>query len=588
MIPLKENNRGGKAKELFHISTESGYSGYWRRDKSPVEILELTKLLQGIRKFVLHVGRNTGTVEWEGMSQASGGIILDPSLVVGTYPVPASKADIATGVAVREAYHQTEWSEHVRKTALARFSFPPAHAYKFKIFLDMSERVYVDALSNGSVFGLYTGRARKWAIDKAKKQFLPAPTVTELLHVWWNIAAARERRAYQQDSKDGYVSQFVDGAVSNDYYKKPLAILDKNSDRLIAECHLRGSVTDRCDFRVNLYGSIFNELVDHVKNWPGDRKDPYIVSEGIREDDIKIKDEEGNKEASVTIVRYMDEVTNNIRGKRKNFTNSVKSIVANFNDVVPVQGNDFVMPSEHCVDKAILYKIKVALLSVSQRRTSNNRGLVSGKVDHTRLFRAQTTGRIFSQKKIHFELYNDIIFLIDCTGSMADPDRWEKLVVIYQTLFMAFLAYNSNAKIFAYNERGDTCRITEIYKDGKFYRITPQGKTASGEAIIATALSIRKSRRNPFIIHITDGACNWGCGVKDSIRYCKEKKIRLITLGLDCDPANQDALRKEYGELLRFFKDVDDLPRVLKNVLRTPAQSDPRFHSDLATGACRA
>lgn len=557
------------------ISAETGHSECWRRDKSPVEILELTKLLQGIRKITSLVGRNVGIIEWKGMPTVPSSIILDPSPILGSYPIPASKADIAIGLAVRAAFHQTEWSDHVKKTALARFDFPPTHAYKLNIYIDMAERVYVDMLSNRSVFGLYTEKARKWTIDNAVKQFVSPPTFTELLHIWWEVAADRK---FRQDNKDNYVGGFFDKNVLNNNYKNPLSILNKILYKLMTECHSYESVTERCKFRLNLYASVFDELLEHVKEWPGDRKEPYIIPADFQ-DDIKVKydDEKDSEDTNATILGYADEIGHNLQGKQTDFTKRVKSIVANSGEVIDVQGNDFVMPSGRHIDNAILYKLKVALLSVSQRRTSNNRGLESGKIDRTRLFRARTTGKIFSQKKIHFELYNDIVFLIDCTGSMADPDKWEKLMETYQTLFMAFLGYNSNARIFAYNERGDTCRITEIFKNGKFFRITPQGKTASGEAIIATALSINKSKRNPFIIHITDGACNWGCGVSDAIRYCKEKKIRLITLGFECYPMNQDALRKEYGELIRFFNNTDDLPGVFKDILRLSVQSDRHY-----------
>ena len=136
------------------------------------------------------------------------------------------------------------------------------------------------------------------------------------------------------------------------------------------------------------------------------------------------------------------------------------------------------------------------------------------------------------------------------SGSMAEPNKWAKVEVIYQTLFTAMLGYSPGARIFAYNERGDTCRITEIYRQGKFYSVMPHGRTASGEAIIATALSLKNHKRKPYIIHVTDGASNWGCGVHDAIQFCRKKRISLLTVGLECDPMNMTALREEYGELL--------------------------------------
>ena len=251
-----------------------------------------------------------------------------------------------------------------------------------------------------------------------------------------------------------------------------------------------------------------------------------------------------------TILSYADEIESNLERKRIDFTAEVKSLVINFGEVVRVEGNDIVMPSKQNVDNSLLHKLRVVLRTVAQRNISYSRGLASGKIDRTRLFRAPTNGAIFNLKKSTFELNNDIVLLVDCTGSMAEPNKWAKVEVIYQTLFTAMLGYSPGARIFAYNERGDTCRITEIYRQGKFYSVMPHGRTASGEAIIATALSLKNHKRKPYIIHVTDGASNWGCGVHDAIQFCRKKRISLLTVGLECDPMNMTALREEYGELL--------------------------------------
>src|SRR5665647_2216276 len=112
MISSENTKWRGKVRERFLITGETGYSEYWRRDKSPVEMLELAKLLHGIRKIVSHIGRNTGTVVWDGMLENAESITLDPSPIFGSYPIPASRADIAIGLAVQGAYRKTEWSDH--------------------------------------------------------------------------------------------------------------------------------------------------------------------------------------------------------------------------------------------------------------------------------------------------------------------------------------------------------------------------------------------------------------------------------------------------------------------------------------------
>lgn len=565
MVSPRVTKWRGKAQKSFLIAGEDGHSEYWRRDKSPVEMLELAKLLHGIRKIVSHIGRNTGTVVWEGMPANAESIQLDPSLVMGSYPVPAFKADIAIGIAVREAYHKTEWTDYVKEMALSEIKLPPIYAYKFSLYLEMAEKIYADIASNRDVLGVYTEKARDWEIEEASKKFLRPPTFAELLHLWWQMAADRKQETFRHEYQDQSVVEMAGKTSVGQFYPKPLALLNTIVDKLITECASIQGVTERCEYRFKLYVSIFNEVLDHVKFWPADRGDSFLLPSDFNED---MERADKSKEAvKATLLSYADEIENALRGKHVDFTDKVKSIVANFGEVARVEGNDHVMRSTNVVDNSLLYKLKTVLQTVSQRRSSYSRGLSSGKIDRSRLFRAPTTGMIFNLKKVRFELYNDIVLLVDCTGSMADPSRWAKLEVICQTLFMAILSHNSNARIFAYNERKDTCRITEIYKHGKFYAVTPHGRTASGEAIIATALSLKKGRRKPFIIHITDGASNWGCGVSEAIKFCKNKKIKLLTLGLECDPMNNAALRDEYGELIQFIDDIDQLPAMLRGLL---------------------
>ncbi|MDD2736839.1 MAG: VWA domain-containing protein [Desulfuromonadaceae bacterium] len=492
-------------------------------------------------------------------------ITLDPSPIFGTYPIPASRADIAIGLAVQGGYHKTEWSDHVKNMAQTQFSLPPIYAYKFTLYLDMAERIYADIVSNKSVLGLYTEKARHWRTEKAAKKYISPPSFTELLHIWWKMAADRTQDAFRHEYRDTSVVQMAGATSTGQYYAKPLLILNSIVEKLITECTSLQSVTDRCECRLNLYTSIFKDVLDCVKFWPADRNDPFLLSNDFRED--MEKEDKDQNAIKATLLSFADEIEDNLKGKKVDFTAQVKSIVANFGEVARVEGNDLVMPSKNVIDKALLYKLKTVLQSIAQRNISYSRGLDSGKIDRTRLFRAPTTGSIFSLKKVTYELFNDIVLLVDCTGSMADPVKWSKISIIYQTLFMAIVSYNSNARIFAYNERSDTCRITEIYKHGEFFSVIPHGRTASGEAIIATSLSLKSSRRKPFIIHITDGATNWGCGVSDAIRHCAKKKIRLLTLGLECDPMNTDALRKEYGEYIQFVNSIEQLPNVLNKLL---------------------
>ena len=71
--------------------------------------------------------------------------------------------------------------------------------------------------------------------------------------------------------------------------------------------------------------------------------------------------------------------------------------------------------------------------------------------------------------------------------------------------------------------------------------------------------NLKGRNKKPFLIHITDGASNWGCGVGDAIAYCRKEKINLLTLGIGCSPANKQTLKKEYGNLVQFIDRIDEL-----------------------------
>lgn len=561
--------------ERFVLAVEAGSSAYWRRDMSPVEIVELAKLLRSIRKVVSYVGRNVGAVVWDGMAAADGDICLDPGVVSGCYPVPGSKVDIAVGIAIRNAYQAIEWSDHVKTSAMARSTLPPVYQYKFTLWVDMAERVYADLCANRSILGLYSEKAREWEIQRAREGLGMPPTFTELLHDWWETAAdagGSRKVDYHARSVLG-----MQGSISLDkYYATPLAVLNDVTGPLTQECWSLPSVAARAEYRRELYEATFAKLLDYVKFWPGDRKDPFLLA-GAQPEEI-CEEEELDEQA--LSMQEAEEIERRLAGQRADFTSQVRSLVGNLGEVARVEGSDLVLPGRDAVDHALAHRIRAALHSIAEQNVAFNRGLTSGNIDRKRLYRAPTTGQVFHLKLRRFELHNDVALLVDCTGSMAEPTRWTRVEVIYQTIFSQLVRFNPSARLFGYSERGNTCRLTELYRSGRFCSVQPHGKTASGEAIIATALTMR-GRRRPLILHLTDGASNWGCGVPEALRACERKGVRVLTLGLDCDPINVAALTEEYGDLIKFVDDVAKLPETLRSLLaarKSPPSAQRKLH----------
>ena len=549
----------------FVIAGDDGHSAFWRRDKSPIEPIELAKLLVSLRKMTSFVGRNVGDVVWSGM-EVENAIPLDPSPIMGRYPVPAAGVDLMVGLAIQDAYKRTEWSDRVKQLAKQRGAVAAHYAYKFELFLDACEDVWVDTLANRNVLGRYAETARAWRIARNCRELLSPPTLSEPLHLWWSMAADRNETLYLAGYTDRTIGNILNTESLDKYYKKPIDALNKLVAPLRDEATKIRGIAERVDFRVGLYLSTWKELLPFVRFWPGDRGDRSLVPDSC-DDEIAIEDED-RKAIQATIVSYAQMIERALPTKNRDFTEELKDNVDNIEGVVRIEGNDIVMIARDKIDRNLLRQLERVVGAAAQRNSSYSRGLKSGKLHARRLYRAYTTGAIFQEKHHEFELRNDVVLLVDATGSMADPTKWSHAELIYQTLFTAIRRFNRRARLFAYNEVRGACRITELYRGDTMLTILPRGKTASGEAIIATALSTRNANRRRLLIHITDGASNWGCGVDDAIAYCKRQGISLLTLGIGCGPSAKQSLRDEYHSLVQFVDKLDDLPRLVAALLR--------------------
>jgi hypothetical protein len=552
------------AIERFYIEGEDGYSEYWRRDKSPSEIPELARVLRSIRRISRYVGRNVGEIVWEGM-QIKSGISLNPAFIMGKYPLPAHKTDVAVGMSIHKSYQVTEWSERFKGMILQELTLSPVQEFKFKLFFDMAEKIYVDLLSNRKMLGLYTEKHREWEILERRKYFLAPPSVEELLYIWWERSARRKDSVCGEVVARAAAIEVSEPSVIEKFYKEPLAVLDSIVGRLDKKCTEIPYVSERGAFRISLYRSIWDELLRYISSWPGNSVDPFAFP---RDEVDETELEEEHPAITSKISDSSAAIEKEMKRGGGDYTEDIRSIVINKNEVVPIKENDVVMLADKKVDAKLLNDLRMVVQAVSIRNKSYNRGLVTGKIDRRRLYRATTTGTVFLQKKERYEIQNNFVVLIDCSGSMADPDKWARTQTVFQTLFAAIKGFNKKARLIGYNEVNNICKITELFRYGAFYTVYPNGKTASGEAIMATVLSLKGDYKRPFIVHITDGASNWGVSVKEAIAYCEEKKVNLLTLGIACSPSNKMALRNEYGNKVEFIDNIDALPRLFKNLLQ--------------------
>ncbi|AGL00217.1 vWA domain-containing protein [Desulfoscipio gibsoniae] len=563
-MPAGKNKQSGNVIKTFLIPGEEGYSEFWRRNKSPVEFLELANLLGAILKISGFMGRNVGNIIWSGMKTSSeeNDIILDPSLVLGKYPIPGNKTDIVVGMAVHEAYKRMEWYERIKTLSLRKIGKASAvNIRKYMLYVDMAERIYVDLVANRSILGLYAEKNRNYRFEEARKAFYQPPTFDELLYLWWLIDA--DIRGYKY--KEGFTNdiQGYFGYNLEQLYQKPMRMLNSITVALIEECLKIHSIVDRCEFRANLYISKWKELLNHTQFWIASIQDSTYLP---KTSDASEAVSDGEKPLKPITAFMAKEIEAQLNRKNMDLTEDIR-VLCQDDDVVPIEINDIVLPLKDNYDRHLLYRLQAIVRSHTEKRNSISRGMKSGKIDARRLYRAPLTGNIFMHKKVEYEMTNNIILVVDASGSMGGP-KWKAIQIIFSMLYKALSNYNKNTRVFAYSEAKGTCNLTELSKKrGELYTVLPQGKTASGEAIIATAMMLKRKNKYPFIIHITDGASNWGSDVKYAINHCKKNKISLMTLGFGCEKNNKVALKKEYGNQVQFIDNLEEFPRKFGDLL---------------------
>ena len=552
--------------ESFCIPGEEGISEVWRRNKSSVVALELAHLLASLRKLVGYLGMNTGTIIWEGMRppEESAVIVLDPSIVRGKYPIPAARTDHVVGIAVREAYRRIEWGEKAKALAWGKIGFiEAAERRKFELFLEMAERIYLDRVSRRTVLGLYTDLARSRDFATAREQFPPPPSVTELLHYWWLCAPAGDDEAPKSQSASAFDALPL-SAAQRRIYEETLSSLNARVHEGFGAFTSGCSILERCDRRSELYTDIWRSIRATVQMWPADAHDlPAACSISL-------------PKSSCSAPRISDSTLKAIEAalaENVDLTYEVRLIYEEDIRTVTVKTSTMILPMEEKLDRRLYNRLKACLRLRCRTRGLISRGLKAGSIDRRRLYRAPITGQIFMDVKDRFELDYDIALLIDASSSMVGP-KWKSAQRAFLALYEALKELDEGVRIFAYNEAFDVCYLTELSRGKRLYTVVPRGKTASGEAIVATALLLKKRKRlrKSLMVHITDGASNWGSDVRNAIDYCKKEKIGLLTLGVGCSTSSQADLVKEFGRLVRFVDDIDSLPRKFTELISRAAQ----------------
>lgn len=539
--------------EIPHDGT-GGFSSIWRKNLSPLEALELANVLRALRKVAGFVGDNVGSIEWLGMSSknARGSIILDPEFVMGEYPVSYQKLDILVGVVVHEALHRVVWSERVWSEAqrIAGDTTPLRKLILSKI-VGTGEDIYVDLISQKTVLGLYTAKVRRIAIERLKTTYDTAPSIDELLNVWWDSATGNLALLFD-------LSQEVD-----EVYRKEIEMLSSVNKELLQISGSDQSVTDRCGKRAELYLVLWEDICDRIKPWKIFDRTMQSCSS-----DPAPQNSSGRKPSSgASVAGDMDEVEVHLAADSTDITPLIRAVVGDDDEVISTSLWDFDVVNSHpMIDPHLVARLRRIFEVYAERGYLTNRGLTSGKIDPRRLHKAAIDGKCFKEKQFRSEASWNIALLIDASASMRGI-KWRMVENTVAAIFTALKGTNNHLQAFGYFEIDNVCMISRLIKDRKLLSLYPTGRTASGQAIIGAALQMERSGSGKrLLIHVTDGGSNCGCGVKYGISYCKSKEIDLVTLGSGSE--ERELMLEQYGDSIRFLDFIEKLPSVIEGLLR--------------------
>ena len=133
----------------------------------------------------------------------------------------------------------------------------------------------------------------------------------------------------------------------------------------------------------------------------------------------------------------------------------------------------------------------------------------------------------------------DYVLAIDTSSSMLTPDITPNRLEATRITALDFVKenYASNIGIITFSGEAhiktkltkDTAKLTEVIKE---LDIDNTGGTAIGEALITSSSLLSETKNNKTIILITDGRNNKGININKTYSSLKEKKIKIITIGL--------------------------------------------------------
>jgi hypothetical protein len=519
---------------------QEGISAYWRRNTSTVESVELANLLGALRKITGYLGDNIGTVAYAGLGRVKDStIILDPEMVMGQYPVPAAQVDQVAGIVIHEALHQVEWSEHMWR-CLKQDNLRPADLPRLHRLVETAEDIYIENTIKGTL-GLYlaAGRDKRCIVP-----FTSRPSIDALMKLWWTMTWNENYH------------------IANDIYLKPLSVLKELAEHLKDVALSRGGVTQRCEKRAQLYRATWERIAPLLEGLVLINKRMAWFSSS------EVHSAARGKTSSKGAISLEPELKRAIEIQLAASSTDITALIAEAagtQDVVPTSRWDFNIPAHPVIDKGLVGRLKILFLGYSEREKIISRGLTAGRIDNRRLYRAVSTGRCFKATESRPTMDWNVTLLADASGSMTGT-KWRMVENTVAAIHRALVGYHNHFLAYGYFEMDGVLMVSNLIKGDRLLSLPPYGQTASGQAIIAAALSMPQDKRRKLLIHVTDGESNFGLPVQAGIDFCHREHITLITLGCDCK--DKSVMREQYGNTIQFLQSFRQLPHTVERLLR--------------------
>lgn len=541
----------GISPEDVSRAIPSGISSCWRKNSSSLEAAELANLLRALRKVAGHLGDNVGRIDYAGMSTVCDhGILIEPETVMGRYPVPAEKVDFLVGLVVHEVLHRMEWSDHVWKLLEPVMEeMTPRAEVIFQKIVRTGESIYTDLRADQTVFGLYTRIVRDKAIGMNRSRLTTAGPCVDALMLEW-------------------LSRAFDPCVTPDTEYGPLPQqLNQIRRELKTISRSAAGVIRRCERRAGLYRDAWKKMehsitswkiIDKHLSWFSWSKDP---AGSVR----KEAGQRAEKRKKLPSLLSLD-IETRLSGDAVDMTPLIRSVAGYENETVaPMSRWDFQTTSHPVVDRRVIGRLKAVFSHYADRNRLISRGLQSGRIDRRRLYRAGVDGRCFQSIDRVPNLDWSVGLLVDASGSMRG-NKWQMVENTIANIHKALSGYRNRLNAWAYFEVSGICMISRLTAGNRLFSVPPAGQTASGQAIIAAASMMPENVKRSLLIHVTDGESNFGCDVAYGLEYCRQRKIRLITLG--CGYRDRAAMEDQYGRSIQFIDYFEQLPKAMESLFK--------------------